>query len=69
MLVRNIQEIDNVANQYKLQLTFWQKWTDDRLKFNSFNGRIKYIIKFGNQIHFLKMKEKVIFTTCSLQIS
>ncbi|KAH9395381.1 Glycine receptor subunit alpha-3 [Tyrophagus putrescentiae] len=43
MLVRNIQEIDDVANQYKLQLTFRQKWTDDRLKFNSFNGQIKYI--------------------------
>lgn len=41
--VRAIEEIDDVANQWSVQLTFRQKWTDDRLKFNDYNGQISYI--------------------------
>ena len=52
MLLRNIEKIDDVAHEWSVQLTFRQKWTDDRLKFNDYNGQISYInlVDGANQI-------------------
>lgn len=41
--VRNIEEINDVKGEWKVQLTFRQSWTDDRLKFNDYNGQLRYI--------------------------
>ncbi|KAI2796054.1 Glycine receptor subunit alpha-3 [Blomia tropicalis] len=41
MFVRNIVDVNEIAMQYKSQITFRQKWNDPRLRFNS--EALKYV--------------------------
>lgn len=41
--VRNVEEINDKKGEWRVQLTFRQTWTDERLKFNDYNGQIRYI--------------------------
>ncbi|XP_066905095.1 glutamate-gated chloride channel isoform X7 [Halyomorpha halys] len=34
---------ESTAQEYSVQLTFREQWTDERLKFNDFGGKIKYL--------------------------
>ncbi|XP_052130344.1 glutamate-gated chloride channel isoform X1 [Frankliniella occidentalis] len=43
IFVRSISKIDDVTMEYSVQLTFREQWLDERLKFNDFNGKIKYL--------------------------
>lgn len=43
LLLRNIEEINDVKEQWKVQITFRQCWVDDRLEFYDNNGQIKYL--------------------------
>lgn len=47
--VRNIEEINDMKNEWKVQLTFRQSWNDDRLKFNDYNGQLRYINLIDNE--------------------
>jgi len=40
---RSFEKIDDVRMEYSVQITFRQQWNDNRLKFNDFGGRIKYL--------------------------
>lgn len=44
MFVRSIEDIDDKDMTFDVQLTFRQKWRDDRLKFNDLGGQLKYVI-------------------------
>ncbi|XP_075749537.1 glutamate-gated chloride channel-like [Rhipicephalus microplus] len=44
MFVRSIEDIDDKDMCFSVQLTFRQKWRDDRLKFNDLGGQLKYVI-------------------------
>ncbi|CAG0885570.1 unnamed protein product [Darwinula stevensoni] len=41
--VRRIAGLDDGDMEYKVQLTFRQQWTDERLKFDDVGGKIKYL--------------------------
>lgn len=41
--LRSISKIDDVKMEYSVQLTFREEWLDDRLKFDDFGGRLKYL--------------------------
>ncbi|CAG0883008.1 unnamed protein product, partial [Cyprideis torosa] len=41
--LRSISTIDDVQMEYSVQLTFREQWTDERLRYNDMNGRIKYL--------------------------
>ncbi|XP_052130347.1 glutamate-gated chloride channel isoform X3 [Frankliniella occidentalis] len=41
--LRSISKIDDYKMEYSVQLTFREQWLDERLKFNDFNGKIKYL--------------------------
>lgn len=41
--LRSISKIDDYKMEYSVQLTFREQWTDERLKFNNFGGKIKYL--------------------------
>ncbi|XP_049829943.1 glutamate-gated chloride channel isoform X6 [Schistocerca gregaria] len=43
IFVRSISKIDDVTMEYSVQLTFREQWMDERLKFNDFKGKIKYL--------------------------
>ncbi|XP_064215286.1 glutamate-gated chloride channel isoform X3 [Tribolium castaneum] len=43
IFVRSISKIDDVTMEYSVQLTFREQWLDERLKFNDFGGRLKYL--------------------------
>ncbi|XP_030746298.1 glutamate-gated chloride channel isoform X5 [Sitophilus oryzae] len=43
IFVRSISKIDDVTMEYSVQLTFREQWLDERLKFNDFHGRLKYL--------------------------
>ncbi|XP_025409096.1 glutamate-gated chloride channel isoform X4 [Sipha flava] len=43
MLVRSISRIDDYKMEYSVQLTFREQWMDERLKFNDYNGKMKYL--------------------------
>lgn len=43
LYVRSIYGINDKKNQYNVQLTVRQRWWDDRLTYNSYDGKIKYI--------------------------
>ncbi|XP_039283164.1 glutamate-gated chloride channel isoform X6 [Nilaparvata lugens] len=43
IFVRSISKIDDVTMEYSVQLTFREQWLDERLKFNDFGGKIKYL--------------------------
>lgn len=45
-LVANIYLISSLPRtfqEYSVQLTFREQWLDERLKFNDFGGRLKYL--------------------------
>ncbi|XP_054083827.1 glutamate-gated chloride channel isoform X10 [Zeugodacus cucurbitae] len=41
--IRSISKIDDVTMEYSVQLTFREQWTDERLKFDDIQGRLKYL--------------------------
>ncbi|KAJ8926894.1 hypothetical protein NQ314_020746 [Rhamnusium bicolor] len=41
--LRSISKIDDYKMEYSVQLTFREQWLDERLKFNDFGGRLKYL--------------------------
>ncbi|KDR19247.1 hypothetical protein L798_06303, partial [Zootermopsis nevadensis] len=41
--LRSISKIDDYKMEYSVQLTFREQWIDERLKFNDFGGKIKYL--------------------------
>ncbi|XP_031638787.1 glutamate-gated chloride channel isoform X5 [Contarinia nasturtii] len=43
IFVRSISKIDDVTMEYSVQLTFREQWLDERLKFDDFAGRLKYL--------------------------
>ncbi|KAF6199641.1 hypothetical protein GE061_005939 [Apolygus lucorum] len=43
IFLRSISKIDDYKMEYSVQLTFREQWLDERLKFNDFNGKIKYL--------------------------
>ncbi|XP_044017404.1 glutamate-gated chloride channel isoform X8 [Aphidius gifuensis] len=43
IFVRSISKIDDVTMEYSVQLTFREQWLDERLKFNDYGGRLKYL--------------------------
>ncbi|XP_059477827.1 glutamate-gated chloride channel isoform X4 [Neocloeon triangulifer] len=43
MFVRSIATISDIKMEYSVQLTFREQWLDERLKFNDFGGKIKYL--------------------------
>ncbi|XP_043503253.1 glutamate-gated chloride channel-like isoform X4 [Polistes fuscatus] len=43
IFVRSISKIDDVTMEYSVQLTFREQWIDERLQFNDFKGRLKYL--------------------------
>ena len=43
MFVRSFEKIDDVKMEFSVQITFRQKWYDNRLEFDDMGGRIKYL--------------------------
>ncbi|KQS38754.1 uncharacterized protein Dere_GG23471, isoform I [Drosophila erecta] len=43
MFLRSISKIDDYKMEYSVQLTFREQWTDERLKFDDIQGRLKYL--------------------------
>ncbi|XP_045482290.1 glutamate-gated chloride channel isoform X4 [Harmonia axyridis] len=43
LFVRSIATISDIKMEYSVQLTFREQWQDERLKFNDFGGRLKYL--------------------------
>ncbi|XP_060536946.1 glutamate-gated chloride channel isoform X1 [Cylas formicarius] len=43
IFLRSISKIDDYKMEYSVQLTFREQWLDERLKFNDFHGRLKYL--------------------------
>ncbi|XP_033226881.1 glutamate-gated chloride channel isoform X5 [Belonocnema kinseyi] len=43
LFVRSIMTISDNKMEYSVQLTFREQWLDERLKFNDFGGRLKYL--------------------------
>ncbi|XP_017104500.2 glutamate-gated chloride channel isoform X4 [Drosophila bipectinata] len=43
MYLRSISKIDDYKMEYSVQLTFREQWTDERLKFDDIQGRLKYL--------------------------
>ncbi|XP_025161864.1 glutamate-gated chloride channel isoform X4 [Harpegnathos saltator] len=43
LFVRSIATISDIKMEYSVQLTFREQWLDERLRFNDFGGRLKYL--------------------------
>ncbi|XP_050545424.1 glutamate-gated chloride channel isoform X5 [Daktulosphaira vitifoliae] len=43
ILVRSISRIDDYKMEYSVQLTFREQWMDERLMFNDYNGKMRYL--------------------------
>ncbi|XP_043503249.1 glutamate-gated chloride channel-like isoform X3 [Polistes fuscatus] len=43
IFLRSISKIDDYNMEYSVQLTFREQWIDERLQFNDFKGRLKYL--------------------------
>ncbi|XP_073845622.1 glycine receptor alpha 1 isoform X17 [Musca autumnalis] len=43
LFVRSIMTISDIKMEYSVQLTFREQWTDERLKFDDIQGRLKYL--------------------------
>ncbi|XP_050421545.1 glutamate-gated chloride channel isoform X2 [Adelges cooleyi] len=43
LFVRSIMTISDNKMEYSVQLTFREQWMDERLKFNDYNGKMKYL--------------------------
>ncbi|XP_065165101.1 glutamate-gated chloride channel isoform X3 [Atheta coriaria] len=51
LFVRSIATISDIKMEYSVQLTFREQWLDERLKFNDFGGRLKYLtLTEGNRV-------------------
>ncbi|XP_012139410.1 glycine receptor alpha 1 isoform X6 [Megachile rotundata] len=43
IFLRSISKIDDYYMEYSVQLTFREQWLDERLRFDDFGGRLKYL--------------------------
>ncbi|XP_034942929.1 glutamate-gated chloride channel isoform X3 [Chelonus insularis] len=43
IFLRSISKIDDYKMEYSVQLTFREQWLDERLRFNDFGGKLKYL--------------------------
>ncbi|XP_076234618.1 glycine receptor alpha 1 isoform X11 [Calliopsis andreniformis] len=43
IFLRSISKINDYKMEYSVQLTFREQWLDERLKFDDFEGRLKYL--------------------------
>ncbi|KYN37748.1 Glutamate-gated chloride channel [Trachymyrmex septentrionalis] len=43
IFLRSISKIDDYNMEYSVQLTFREQWLDERLRFNDFGGKLKYL--------------------------
>ncbi|KAF0754042.1 glutamate-gated chloride channel-like isoform X2, partial [Aphis craccivora] len=43
LMLRNVEKISDKEMEYSVQLTFREQWMDERLKFNDYNGKMKYL--------------------------
>ncbi|XP_011068521.1 PREDICTED: glutamate-gated chloride channel isoform X4 [Acromyrmex echinatior] len=43
LFVRSIATISDIKMEYSVQLTFREQWLDERLRFNDFGGKLKYL--------------------------
>ncbi|XP_016840282.1 glutamate-gated chloride channel isoform X3 [Nasonia vitripennis] len=43
MFLRSISKIHDYSMEYSVQLTFREQWVDERLRFNDFGGKLKYL--------------------------
>ncbi|XP_029344549.1 glutamate-gated chloride channel isoform X3 [Acyrthosiphon pisum] len=43
LMLRNVERISDKEMEYSVQLTFREQWMDERLKFNDYNGKMKYL--------------------------
>ena len=43
LFVRSFEKIDDVKMEFSVQITFRQKWYDNRLEFDDLDGKIKYL--------------------------
>ncbi|XP_006616223.1 glutamate-gated chloride channel isoform X6 [Apis laboriosa] len=43
IFLRSISKINDYNMEYSVQLTFREQWLDERLRFNDFGGRLKYL--------------------------
>ncbi|XP_043476830.1 glutamate-gated chloride channel isoform X2 [Leptopilina heterotoma] len=43
LFVRSIATISDIKMEYSVQLTFREQWIDERLKFDDFGGKLKYL--------------------------
>ncbi|NP_001171232.1 glutamate-gated chloride channel isoform X5 [Nasonia vitripennis] len=43
LFVRSIATISDIKMEYSVQLTFREQWVDERLRFNDFGGKLKYL--------------------------
>ncbi|KAG8182130.1 hypothetical protein JTE90_002623 [Oedothorax gibbosus] len=43
MYIRSISKIDDVKMEYSVQMTLREQWRDERMRFDSQNGRIRYL--------------------------
>ncbi|KAK2576487.1 hypothetical protein KPH14_005815 [Odynerus spinipes] len=43
LFVRSIATISDIKMEYSVQLTFREQWLDERLRFNDFGGRLRYL--------------------------
>ena len=43
MFVHSFEKVDDVKMEFSIQITFRQKWNDNRLEFNDMGGEIKYL--------------------------
>ncbi|XP_003702973.1 glycine receptor alpha 1 isoform X4 [Megachile rotundata] len=43
LFVRSIATISDIKMEYSVQLTFREQWLDERLRFDDFGGRLKYL--------------------------
>lgn len=41
--IRSINDIDDYKMEFSVQITFREQWNDERLKFDDFGGRFKYL--------------------------
>lgn len=41
--LRSVENVDDVRMQYSVQMTFWQEWTDPRLKYSHIQNNIQYL--------------------------
>ncbi|XP_011498643.1 PREDICTED: glutamate-gated chloride channel isoform X3 [Ceratosolen solmsi marchali] len=43
IFLRSISKINDYSMEYSVQLTFREQWVDERLQFNDFGGKLKYL--------------------------